>query len=278
MNKLTVILLRAHRFDEVLRLQFEELKASCGVEADVVLLYHGSRNDPGVRDLDEADVFAHSDEDCEALGLPFESVWFNGHYPLLVFARARPGYAWHWMLEYDVRFTGQWSDLLLRSFSDDDADLLATDVRHNSSQPNWYWWPHRSNDLALNELWACFFPLLRFTSRALQTLDLAHQSGTHGFCEVVVPSVLIRAGLVVRDLNVTQENLYNRRTWRWRPYRRRTGSGRAMLYHPVVEGGTLGAYIMYRLKFAVDLCVNRLSRVIKRGVTLIKWRSKDKPN
>ncbi|MGV3525017.1 MAG: hypothetical protein ACO1RX_12375 [Candidatus Sericytochromatia bacterium] len=123
--------------------------------------------------------------------------WFHSDYSLLDFYLRHPGrYTAFWQIEYDVSLRkGSW-DFLAREF---DCDLMAASLKIKEMsfkhlvqspclfQPGWHWWDKLIGHFATV---GCFFPCVRLTSRALDTLLAAYRRGVTGYCEVSVPSVI----------------------------------------------------------------------------------------
>ena len=58
--------------------------------------------------------------------------------PCAVF-RKRPYYDYYWFLEYDVRFSGKWRDILAL-LSETSADLLCVHINKYADKENWSQW------------------------------------------------------------------------------------------------------------------------------------------
>lgn len=57
---------------------------------------------------------------------------------LLAFYRKFPQYAYYWIIEYHVDFSGRWSDFF-GSFDHNEADLLCTNLHRHPVNPDWDW-------------------------------------------------------------------------------------------------------------------------------------------
>lgn len=178
------------------------------------------------------------------------------HYPYLRFFRENPHVGQLWVVEYDVRFTGPWRRFL-DHYADDDADLLTCHLRNRPQEPGWFWWPtlrapFEGVSVAERDQWRALLVVARYSARALRTLIESHEAGWSGHQEVVIPTVLARGGLTVRDLNGRAVNGYSRPnpyfytsysdedgslieggSVRFKPARTRPGLMPNRLYHPV---------------------------------------------
>jgi hypothetical protein len=64
----------------------------------------------------------------------------NCHLALIDFVRHHDDFDHYWVIEYDVRFTGDWA-VFFNAFAEDDADLLGCHIRRRHDEPCWNWWP-----------------------------------------------------------------------------------------------------------------------------------------
>jgi len=178
------------------------------------------------------------------------------HFPLIRYCQINPVVEWLWAVEYDVRFTGSWSRLF-EHCSEDAADLLACHIRNEKQEPDWHWWNTlRAPDGVAIEAGSrtrAFCVAARYSARSLRKIAQLQASGWYGHQEVIIPTLLLREGMAVRDLNditgpggrrrkfYTSRNnrggtLYRLGTVRYRPIRGRAGWRRNMIYHPVKPG------------------------------------------
>jgi hypothetical protein len=175
------------------------------------------------------------------------------HYPLLSVAR-RVRREYYWVIESDVEFSGSWAEFLA-PFSASTADLLASHLLRRDQQPRWAWWdslrtPESVEDGGVTR-YRAFFPVHRMSSRALAVVDTAHRTGWAGHYETLVPTVLMRDGLEVRDLRdvsdcyagTHQDPVAGESTlssMRYRPYvtlhEQAVAMDSARLLHPVKSG------------------------------------------
>ena len=123
-------------------------------------------------------------------------LWYNGEYPVLDFyIRGDSAYAQYWMFEYDVVPHTNF-DEYLAAFDDVDADFLAYCIKYKSKTPRWMWW-NKLDGFDFDEQVGSFFPVTRFSNKAVATLVDYYRKGAHGFCEVLAPTVIYNAGLTV---------------------------------------------------------------------------------
>src|SRR5688572_26148103 len=157
-----IIFYRTHLLSPAVLAEYERLRKSCAAKYDVALLYHGATA-AGTEGL--ANCHRFTTEDIVALGFPFKDLWNNGHYPLLWYLKTVPNsYQRFWMVEYDVRFTGEWLDVF-EHFADDDTDFISVDHKTYEQEPDWDQWPNVPESLSPRR-YKSFFPLIRISARA----------------------------------------------------------------------------------------------------------------
>ena len=136
--------------------------------------------------------------------------------PVLAFYREQPDYEFYWIVEYDVRYTGNWGPLFneLRS---SDADYLGTTIQDLNENPRWYFWPTLINaPTGPVERVRCFSPFCRVSNRALSTIDQWYRDGGAGHYELTWTSVCKTKGLKIEDLGGSGR--YTPKRWRGRHY------------------------------------------------------------
>jgi hypothetical protein len=247
------VLFFGHEVSASSRLAYDELRRSSGARRHVRWLL---------------DVAGEPDVPADLAGemVTFDSREFAGwgystfgpkmlpghcHFPALRHAQAHPLTGSLWTIEYDVRFNGSW-DLFFDALDHSDADLLTCHVRTWQQEPYWHWWSTlrgpAGEKLEQSKLRRCLLVVARYSVRALAELARLHACGWRGHQEVIVPTLLEQAGMVIRDINEagagarrfytsTTSPRGKMRGWlstvRYRPVRNRTGWRRNMLYHPV---------------------------------------------
>lgn len=250
----TVFLFQTHFLDPVILQEFRKLQREAASLGDVKLLYNTTevplpRNVPA-----DVDVFTFNVRDLHRLGYHSKDTSlssYNVELFLLNFFRHNPHYDYYWAIEYDVRFTGDWS-LLFQAFADDPADLLGTTLYRYPFNPDWVNWDTLVAPVPLtnHDKIRAFIPIYRISNRALAELHRAYGAGWGGHCEVTVPTILDQAGLVIEDIGGEGEfvapsnvNRFYRNTPKtrdhypgsmiFRPVMASPGAEPNMLWHPV---------------------------------------------
>jgi len=204
----TVVLYMTHVYDGAVAEEYERLKLECEPSYDVRLLYDassrrarraGKRPDSfGFRPQQVLDRFGRHFLDPQAKGL-----WpGSSDLALMAYALDHPPYDFYWLIEYEVRFSGQWNSLF-DAFAANQADLLTTTIRRRPDQPNWHWWSSLAApdaELSQDEQIRCFLPVLRMSRKGIDLLLTAYGQGWRGHYECTVPTILSKHGLAIEDI------------------------------------------------------------------------------
>lgn len=179
----------------------------------------------------------------------------HAHFPLFYYwKQTNDQFDYYWLIEYDVRFNGNWSTLF-NSFENHPAGLITSHIKYLYEEPEWSWWdlshPIQSVDKRFRV--RSFNPVCRLSIEAMTYLDQCFKSGWKGHNEVVLPTLLMHGGFEMLDLNggnkfSSEEKIYshtkgnrngdlNSGSFRHRPAMNRTGFRKNTLYHPVKENG-----------------------------------------
>lgn len=176
------------------------------------------------------DLILVTEKDMKDMDLHFKSFHYNVEY-FLLWALEKYDYDYYWLVEYDVRYNGSWK-YFLDQYINVGTDLLATWIRNEDAEPWYPFWETLSQWMPCENKWAIFFPLSRFSRKSLFHLRERYRQNWHGYCEVVVPTVLKRDGFSVEDLN-HPKRFYNEETWKWRPEVSVERRFKNFLFHPV---------------------------------------------
>ena len=132
-------------------------------------------------------------------------IWFYAHFRMLYFYKKNPNYDWYYFFDDDVT-CNNWEELL-QGFSESKSDFLAWYVfskekykehipdldKDTTSKHMWFerfpgdgdslpWW--------VQQYYGSFFPVVRFSNTAMNTLLQQFQWGVWGYSEGFVPTIL----------------------------------------------------------------------------------------
>jgi hypothetical protein len=130
-----------------------------------------------------------------------------------------------WLVDPHVHIDQDWLDFQ-SNFAGCDADLLATQLRTRSEDPQWHRWSSLVNTKGYSRSGtevAALLPLLRLSRRAVEAIFRGMEDGWTGHPEVLIPTLVSDAGLKIEDIggagSFTPEGRvgrwYDRRTWHW---------------------------------------------------------------
>ncbi|CAA7625490.1 hypothetical protein [Magnetospirillum sp. UT-4] len=250
------VLLMTHFIDDVIVARYRRLVAESGSRPVFVLLNASDDVNPSYRRPRDLKVFSFTAESLRGLGYPTKGRRIRDKdIELFVFPffRAYTEFDRVWVVEYDVEFTGRWSELF-DHFADSQAALLATSLHRHAVNPAWPNWPSVSTPEGppadLSRFVRAFMPFYRLSRSGYLALDAAYRQGWDGFYEGIVPRILLDAGLGIEDIggegefvrpanlgrfyrSTPADNTLSPGTFVFRPIRALPGPEPGMLWHPV---------------------------------------------
>ncbi len=220
---------------------YNKIQATVNDKNDVYLLFHSKNNIvPEVPEGVKISIFTN--DVLKSLGYtPILATLVPGsnHFPILGFFLQHPEYDHYWCIEDDVVFTGDWSYFFNNvPFH---YDFVTSHIRKYQQLPNWFWWDSYKvpgEDFS-TDIINSFNPTYRISANALSYVDQCLKKGYQGHHEVLLPSLLHRAGYKLADLGSVDNNvtphlsLCTLTSMRWKPVFLRPGAKKNKLYHPV---------------------------------------------
>lgn len=184
---------------------FHALEQSLQGVADVYYAYHqqGDVLPVSLQNIENQFVFT-SDILSELGYTPIEEgklVPGSNHFPLLKFFKENQGYDYYWLVEDDVRFSGEWKEFF-GSFASCTSDFLSSVIETKAENPNWYWWTSLKTGnavIAEEKLLKSFNPIYRLSRQALTCIDAHLRIGWMGHHEVLLPTLLYNKGFLLED-------------------------------------------------------------------------------
>ena len=184
---------------------FHALEQSLQGKADVYFAYHQQGDVLPVSLQNIENLFVFTSDVLKELGYtPIERgklVPGSNHFPLLKFYKENQGYDYYWLVEDDVRFSGDWKDFF-DSFASSTSDFLSSVIETKAENPNWYWWASLKTGnevIAEEKLLKSFNPIYRLSSQALVCIDAHLRIGWMGHYEVLLPTLLYNKGFLLED-------------------------------------------------------------------------------
>jgi len=248
------VLLITHKKNETILSGLKKLRDNLGLNRKLKVLSQDIKlNISGVNE------YTFSLDDLTRLGYPMMGnsiVPGNVHFILLMYYNSQVLKSdYYWVMEYDVRYNGSWSDFF-DYFAESEADLISSYVRTYSAEPNFHWWNlnHPTKEIQLEHRVRSFNPIYRISARALDFLDKELKDGWCGHHEVILPTLVDQNDrLQLTDFNADnkfsgkKKSFYTSSTdsngkitsgtMRYIPATNSAGLRPGKLYHPVKESG-----------------------------------------
>lgn len=184
---------------------FHALEQSLQGKADVYFAYHQQGDVLPVSLQIIENLFVFTSDVLKELGYtPIERGRLmpgSNHFPLLKFYKENQGYDYYWLVEDDVRFSGEWKDFF-GSFASCTSDFLSSVIETKAENPTWYWWTSLKTGnevIAEEKLLKSFNPIYRLSSQALVCIDAHLRIGWMGHYEVLLPTLLYNKGFLLED-------------------------------------------------------------------------------
>ncbi|MEQ8857292.1 MAG: hypothetical protein RIC56_01470 [Pseudomonadales bacterium] len=289
----TAVLLLNHFVDRALVDLYGQLGADCADTRDVFLLSDRTRASVSTARLPRGSrEFTFTTRDLTNLGYPGKGgsigsreglrnmTLGNADLPVLLFFKHHPDYSRIWVVEYDVRYSGNWESLFAE-FDGNDADLLGTTLQRRDQCPKWSHW--HSLDLPTVDTdpgnWVRgFFPIYRMSARALVALDRAYKAGCRGHMEALLPTVLVSQGHRIEDIGGLGEFVQpgnENRFYQNQPATNRLSPG-TFVYRPVLECvGDQPNTLWHPVKTPRPRWRNGLKRLLSTAATIVRDQLRD---
>ena len=184
---------------------FHALEQSLQGMADVYFAYHQQGDVLPVSLQNIENLFVFTSDVLNELGYtPIEKgklVPGSNHFPLLKFFKENQCYDYYWLVEDDVRFSGEWKDFF-GSFASCTSDFLSSVIETKAENLTWYWWTSLKTGnevIAEEKLLKSFNPIYRLSSQALACIDAHLRIGWMGHYEVLLPTLLYNKGFLLED-------------------------------------------------------------------------------
>ena len=124
----------------------------------------------------------------------------SNHFLPIYFAEKYTQYDFYFVIEYDVRFTGDWRKVF-EYLADKEEDFFTCHIRRHACEPDWPWWAsisHPAEKIETDKLIRSFNPIYRISRDALKYIGDCHRDGWKGHHEVLLPTLLSRE-FTIRD-------------------------------------------------------------------------------
>lgn len=141
----------------------------------------------------------------------------NPDLAIMRFFRGNPDFDHYWVVEYDVRFAGNWSDIV-SDLARSSADLLCAHLTEFRQNPDWmHWDSFSSGDEPVGEggLVRAFLPFYRMSRPLMRAIDERCRRDWTGHPEVLWPTICRAVGLAVEEIGGTGATVPDERKGRY---------------------------------------------------------------
>jgi hypothetical protein len=195
----------------------------------------------------------------QLMGVNWETMRCSADLALMRFFQGNPAFDYYWVVEYDVRFSGNWESLFCE-LSESSADLLCTYLTTHDEGRDWvHWQSFLSPGTPVGEadLLRGFFPFSRLSGRLMRAIDERCRIGWAGHYEVLWPTIARTIGASIEEIGghgsfvpdsrrgryyegaITPAGHFLSTFGAWPSYSDRNSFGQAawpdLLWHPVKE-------------------------------------------
>lgn len=212
MSTKTAILFVTHIFNEEIERQINKLNTETVEFASLYVVYQA---DKVKLDL-PSNVKRHAFTTSKLNRLGYRS-WGctimdgNFHFILLDFYRQHPEYDYYWLIEYDVRFNGNWKTFF-SFFQDKVEDFISAHIETKDENPDWMRWHEiELKNIPLNNaiMLKSFNPICRFSNRAFALLHSRCLLGDRGHNELLMPTLFRYFKLKIADFGGIGQYTYS---------------------------------------------------------------------
>jgi len=161
----------------------------------------------------------------------------HGHFPVLHFFHAHPDFSHYWLIEYDVRYTGDWG-ILLAGLNDPGVAYYGVAMQRRASNPKWSHWQSLCtgrDDVAEAHFVKSFTPLQRRSRPAISVIQTALRNGWSGHYEALWPTAIAHARLRLEAIEEHQISQWPPTLWH--PVLRPAGMQKPRIPEPARPAG-----------------------------------------
>lgn len=249
--KRTALLFVTHLYNDDIRIQIEKLRDEMTDGTDVFVVYQSEKL--AIPQINGVNMFPFTIDELNELEYRAWGCTImdgNFHFVILNFFKQFPIYDNYWLIEYDVRFNGDWS-LFFSFFEDKIEDFIAAHVEKVEDNPNWMRWHEIEvvgKSLRNDDKLKSFNPIYRISNKGLNVLAERCQIGDRGHNEVLIPTIMHINDMKIADFGGLGRYIYkdypnlfyvynennDKCTFRFRPnYSVDDMKFKDMLYHPI---------------------------------------------
>jgi hypothetical protein len=209
MNEQQVFLFLTHVYSKEIVKEFKKIKRATRALGPCFILYHQKTDAPIDRKILDLHPYIITESDLLKLSdAPYFAdtrVSVKPDRSLIKFYSERK-FSYYWLIEYDVRFSGNWK-YFFRHFSKTKEDFLTSHIRRYQQEPEWLHWTadHFDKKTELIKALRSFNPIFRISRPALDYIYKMYLDGWTGHYEALFPTLLFHGNFSIRDFGGTGE-------------------------------------------------------------------------
>jgi len=197
-----VVLFITHFWDDACTAQIAKLRRELGGRYDIRVAGYIGDGMPHPAVPDDVPTHFYSTEQLTLVQPDAEPGTWWPQFVVPRFFMDFPDYGHYWMIEYDVRYTGDWWTLFA-TLNDPDVAFYGIALQRRAENPIWTHWPsfYAGADMVAPENQIkSFTPLQRLSATGLGVIQAAYRRGWRGHYEAVWPSAIAHAGLRLEEI------------------------------------------------------------------------------
>lgn len=188
----TCVVLRTHFVDAyIYNAAYLPLQNSLPEHYHMVVAHDQTKNGWSTDHFPVSDLLVYDEETMQERNALHKNNWYNFESLLSHIYEQRSGFDYYWIIEYDVRFSGDWASFFSQQDRNSEADALLTNgIWPFNGDHNWWVWHELEwgEEKPVSERYAGFVFLGRYSSKLMQCVH--DQIGIRsGYAEVYLATL-----------------------------------------------------------------------------------------
>jgi len=214
----TLVFMKTHYINDAVISEYHKLQSSLDDKYDCLLFIDNHTNiinaqeqeQKFILDIDnqKIDTFLYNKFVQNKLKLPYYSdnclntdlgrvMWYCSDYPFYIIRNYYPEYDYYWSLENDVFCNGNSYKPFFDRYNDNDNDLIASNYRAINNE-DWFWKYQTEWCYKQDNIYGCFFPVVRMSAKAADFLYEKRLSHAEKFKNLMQEHIPVAQTNVIR--------------------------------------------------------------------------------
>lgn len=193
----TLIAFKTHVTDDVFTKNFQKILNDVVAldNHDFIILNDSTKNNLNIENIK---ILNYNKQTMIAKRNNYD-FWYRADIPLIYAYELFDSYDYYYQIEFDCHMD-DWKELFFK-LQDDNSDLLSSWMKTPNKEPHWQWWAAHNINMRGRTVMGTYFPVVRLSNKACHTLKQVYEKeNIDGFCEIIVPSILNREHMKIRDI------------------------------------------------------------------------------